>query len=110
MFGPPGEWLVSYMAPLKGAEIVGVSFKHDSELGDFPVLIVKPASGLFPDSYWEEMAGAPRREGETDVEFAERLDHAKREVIAIEVSRDEEGNGPGFLFGLPLPDPKDAGG
>lgn len=25
------------------------------------------------------------------------------EVFSIEVSRDEEGNGPGFLFGLPVP-------
>lgn len=27
-----------------------------------------------------------------------------REEIVLEVSRDEEGNGPGFLFGLPIPD------
>jgi hypothetical protein len=104
MHGIPGEWLVTYMAPLKGATIVEVSYKRDEELGDFPVLIVKPTAKQFPPSYWREMAAAPRRDEETDEEFAERLDHAKRKVIAIEISRDEEGNGPGFPFGLPLPD------
>jgi hypothetical protein len=103
VFGNPGEWLVKYMAPLKGAEIVDVTFKRDEELGDFPVLIVKPAPGIFPPGYWEEMAEAPKEDGETDAEFAERLEHAKRGVIVIEISRDEEGNGPGFPFGLPLP-------
>ena len=29
-----------------------------------------------------------------------------REEIVIEVSQDEEGNGAGFLFGLPIPDRK----
>lgn len=27
--------------------------------------------------------------------------------LTLEVSRDEEGNGPGFLFGLPIPETKD---
>ena len=29
--------------------------------------------------------------------------------LEIEVSQDEEGNGPGFLFGLPLPEPMKGG-
>jgi hypothetical protein len=103
MHGNPGEWLVKYMAPLKGAKIVDVTFKRDEELGDFPVLIVQPTAKQLPPSYWEEMANAPREDEETAEEFAERQDHAKRKVIAIEISRDEEGNGPGFPFGLPLP-------
>jgi hypothetical protein len=103
MQGNPGEWLVKYMAPLKGAEIAEVTFKRDEELGDFPVLIVKPTVERFPPSYWREIAEAPRDQDETDEEFAERQDHAKRKVIAIEISRDEEGSGPGFPFGLPLP-------
>jgi hypothetical protein len=103
MHGNPGEWLVKYMAPLKGAKIVDVTFKRDEELGDFPVLIVQPTAKQLPPSYWKEMANAPREDEETDEEFAERQDRAKRKVMAIEISRDEEGNGPGFPFGLPLP-------
>jgi hypothetical protein len=104
MHGNPGEWLVEYMAPLKGAKIVEVTFKRDPELGDFPVLLVEPTAKQFPPSYWGEMAQAPQQEGESDEEFAERRVHATRKLIAIEISRDEEGNGPGFVFGLPLPD------
>jgi hypothetical protein len=29
--------------------------------------------------------------------------NANGDTMVIEVARDEEGNGPGFLFGLPLP-------
>lgn len=36
--------------------------------------------------------------------LAETVDGVSYE---LEVSRDEEGNGPGFLFGLPNVDPKD---
>lgn len=103
MHGIPGEWLVRCMAPLRKVTIVEVTYKRDEELGDFPVLIVKPTAKQFPPSYWKEMAEMPQAEEEADEEFAERQDHAKRMVIAIEISRDEEGNGPGFPFGLPLP-------
>jgi hypothetical protein len=59
MHGNPGEWLVKYMAPLRGAKIVDVTFKRDEELGDFPVLIVQPTEKQLPPSYWEEMANTP---------------------------------------------------
>lgn len=29
--------------------------------------------------------------------------HPKKPDLKVEVSQDEEGNGPGFLFGLPIP-------
>jgi hypothetical protein len=32
-----------------------------------------------------------------------KMTHPTKPDITIEVSRDQEGNGPGFLFGLPLP-------
>jgi hypothetical protein len=33
---------------------------------------------------------------------------ANGEKAKLEISQDEEGNGPGFLFGLPLPEVKNA--
>lgn len=33
----------------------------------------------------------------------ENLTLAEGETLELEISRDEEGNGPGFIFGLPVP-------
>jgi hypothetical protein len=69
------EWTKVYYEMLIGLTCVGVDARTDSEGDCWPVIIFK----------------LPEKDGGGEVE--------------IEVSRDEEGNGPGFLFGLPpVPD------
>lgn len=47
--------------------------------------------------------------GVTDKDFEREgfpyflIEHPKHGDLRVEVSSDEEGNGPGFLFGLPVP-------
>lgn len=70
------KWMIEYMTPVVGCTIVevGVGQDEDGEQG-FPYLKVrKPATKT-----------------------------AEAEEYTLEVSQDEEGNGPGFLFGLPSP-------
>lgn len=92
----PKEWLKHYLAPLEGATIERVIFTDDDELGDFPVLLVKVKEGAVPPELYEQIAEDP------EVEDASRA-AAKEGLLPIEVSRDPEGNGPGFLLGLPHP-------
>lgn len=48
-------------------------------------------------------------DGPQELDFAEWFpvlvirDPVKGEEYRLEISRDEEGNGPGYLFGLPMP-------
>lgn len=77
MSHPDAEFLQKYLAPLKGGKIVDVQVNVEDEgyaVEAWPVIVVQPK-------------GTTRA--------ADRF--------TLEVSRDEEGNGPGFLFGLPLP-------
>ena len=41
--------------------------------------------------------------GDPELWLRLKVKTASGQVFAVEVSRDEEGNGPGFLFGLPMP-------
>lgn len=72
------EWTRLYYGSLVGAKCVGVEAETDnSEYG-------------FGDC-WPKLI----------------FEHPKGGRFTVEVSRDEEGNGPGFLFGLPVvPDAK----
>ena len=67
-------WLELYLEPLVGATITKVEIKTEEEEG-------------FSED-WPVLT----------IKFSDG------HVGEVEVSRDEEGNGPGFLFGLPLPD------
>jgi hypothetical protein len=68
------EWLEKYLEPLKGATITKVAVKTQDEGGYSEDWPVLTMK--FSDGY----------------------------VGDVEVSRDEEVNGPGFLFGLPVPE------
>lgn len=78
MSHPDADFLKKYLAPLKGGKIVDVKVNIDDDGGfteAWPVIIVQP-------------------KGTTSA----------TDRFNLEVSRDEEGNGPGFLFGLPFPE------
>ena len=70
------KWMIEYLTPVVGCTIIEVGVTEADEFGDaFPYLKVrKPATKT-----------------------------AEAEEFTLEVSRDEEGNGPGHLFGLPSP-------
>jgi hypothetical protein len=68
------EWLEKYLEPLKGATITEVEIKTKNEVG-------------YPED-WPVLT----------------MKFNDGHVGEVEVSRDEEGNGPGFLFGLPMPE------
>lgn len=70
----PKVWLEKYLEPLKGATITGVKVKTEDE------------GGYTED--WPVLT----------------MKFSDGHVGEVEVSRDEEGNGPGFLFGLPMPE------
>ena len=65
------KWCQKYYEQLVGAKIVKVESVIDDEMG------------------WPEVWTRIHAESATG------------EQIVLEISRDEEGNGPGFLFGLP---------
>ena len=70
------KWMIEYMTPVVGGTITEVGVTEADEFGSaFPYVIVKkPATKT-----------------------------AQAQEFKLEVSQDEEGNGPGFLFGLPSP-------
>lgn len=39
-----------------------------------------------------------------------RIEHPEHGILTVEVSQDGEGNGPGFLFGLPREEPSGSKG
>lgn len=67
-------WLTKYLAPLKGATITAVKVKAEREDGWV--------------DHWPTLT----------------VRTASGETYELEVSQDEEGNGPGFIFGLPTPE------
>ena len=73
------EWLLRYLAPLEGATVERVEVKREDEFGYVEL--------------WPVL----------------HVRTAKGEALELELSQDEEGNGPGFLFGLPHPDPTTKG-
>ena len=73
------KWLRSYYGSLRGFKCVSVSVKMEDD-------------GYGMPEPWPRLT----------------FENARGERLVIEVSRDEEGNGPGFLFGLPLPQSKGA--
>lgn len=78
MSHPDAAFLQKYLAPLVGAKVVKVEVAVEDDGGfeeAWPVIIVQPSG---------------------TTKAADRL--------KLEVSADEEGNGPGFLFGLPIPE------
>jgi hypothetical protein len=70
------KWMIEYMTPMVGTTITEVGVTEADEFGSaYPYFKTrKPATAT-----------------------------AEAEEMTIEVSQDEEGNGPGFLFGLPSP-------
>lgn len=78
MSHPDAEFLRKYLAPLKGGTITSVRVKVESD-------------GGFAEA-WPRLT-VKAKNGQT---------------YELEVSRDEEGNGPGYLFGLPFPEPGEA--
>lgn len=70
------KWMIEYLTPAVGCTIFEVGVTEADECGDaFPYLKIRRAAT-----------------GTTEAE-----------EFTLEVSRDEEGNGPGHLFGLPSP-------
>jgi hypothetical protein len=64
----------------------------------------------FWSKYYSALEGAtilkfePMMDENEDIEFPSFLvEFANGEVSHIEISQDPEGNGPGFIFGLPVP-------
>lgn len=96
MSHPSKDWLLRYLDPLEGATIVGVRVTGDPELGDFPVLVVKPRKGAVPQDLFDQIAQDPTLSDEERKQASEG-------IVALEIARDEEGNGPGFLYGLHRP-------
>ena len=73
-----------------------------------PDVKIKPKA--YVGAYYASMVGGVVESTDGDAEFPVikmRLPSGQR--IKIEVSRDGEGNGPGFLFGLPEPIKVDGG-
>jgi hypothetical protein len=66
------------------------------------------------DRYLEPLIGAKVYnvgEDEEGFPYIELLPaKAGESPIRLEISRDEEGNGPGFIFGLPHPEPEEGTG
>jgi hypothetical protein len=70
------KWMIEYLTPAVGCTITEVGVTEADEFGDaFPYLKIRRAATAT----------------------------AEAEEFTLEVSRDEEGNGPGHLFGLPSP-------
>ena len=70
------KWMIDYLTPAVGCTIIEIGVGEDEEGEEgYPYLkLRKPATAT-----------------------------AEAEEYTLEVSRDEEGNGPGYLFGLPSP-------
>lgn len=73
---PASNWLLNYLTPLVGATILKVEVRRHDSCG-------RPE--LWPVLHVKTKKG---------------------ERLSLELSQDEEGNGPGFLFGLPFPEPQ----
>lgn len=73
MSHPDADFLRDYLAPLKGATIVAVGVNEEDDDG-------------FPEA-WPTL----------------KVRATDGQTFDLEVSQDEEGNGPGFIFGLPHP-------
>lgn len=70
------KWMIEYLTPAVGCTIFEVGVTEADECGDaFPYLKIRRAATATTEA----------------------------EEFTLEVSRDEEGNGPGHLFGLPSP-------
>ncbi len=70
------KWMIAYLTPAVGCTIIEIGVGEDEEGEEgYPYLkLRRPAT-----------------------------DRAEAEEYTLEVSQDEEGNGPGYLFGLPSP-------
>jgi hypothetical protein len=77
MSHPDAAFLRKYLAPLRGGTITGVRVKVEDD-------------GTGYKEAWPTLL-VTAKDGKT--------------TYKVEVSMDEEGNGPGFLFGLPFPEP-----
>jgi hypothetical protein len=71
-------------------------------------------SAAFHDRYYKQLEGATITKFDGVIEITDgegfpafQVTLANGQVIDLEVSRDPEGNGGGFLFGLPFPDMTD---
>lgn len=61
----------------------------------------------FYKRYYASLKGATVVDVDGGAEFPRITVRTKAgETFVLEVSRDEEGNGPGFIFGLPVPEQK----
>ncbi len=70
------KWMTDYLTPVVGCTIIEVGVGETDEFGSaFPYLKVRKPATKYQEA----------------------------EEYTLEVSQDEEGNGPGFLFGLPTP-------
>ena len=75
------RWYEQYFGALVGATITGFELKKEEDDPEFPD---------YPgDEYWPT--------------YTAKL--ADGSMVTLELSQDEEGNGPGWLFGLPTPPP-----
>ncbi len=75
MSHPDAAFLRSYLKPLKGATITSIRVKVEDDFGH-------------PQA-WPTLV-VKAKDGQ---------------VYELEISQDEEGNGPGYVFGLPFPTP-----
>ncbi len=79
MSHPDADFLKKYLAPLKGATITAVKVSTEDE-GE--------GLGYSHVQAWPTLV-VKTKDGQT---------------LNLEISQDEEGNGPGFIFGLPFPE------
>jgi hypothetical protein len=77
------QFYTDYYASLKGARITKVELIPDEE---------------WPDHFWPTFTVKTKA-----IRKTKTRDAVPAQTLTIEVSQDEEGNGPGFLFGLPNP-------
>ena len=75
------RFYTDYYASLKGATITKVELIPDEE---------------WPDHFWPTFTVKTKAIRKTATR-----DAVPAQMLTVEVSQDEEGNGPGFLFGLP---------
>ena len=81
--GTSKQFYTDYYASLKGATISKVELIPDEE---------------WPDHFWPTFTVKTKATHKTKTR-----DAVPAQTLTVEVSQDEEGNGPGFLFGLPHP-------
>jgi len=85
------EFTMKYLSPLVGCTVTKVGTSAD----EFPIIHVERNIRL------RDLSAADRTQSIA-------AGHTERDIIQtltyrLEISCDEEGNGPGFVFGLPLP-------